>query len=200
MACSTVGLFAAPDEEFELDVEVPNLNLCDENGFALLHYAVKRGLRATVNRLLEKGAAVDTKDKDGNTPLILAMKKLPEREINDPDVFSITHLDTFKIIEKLVEYNADINSVDPSEYGGYTCLHMAVSRNQYLALRTLLIKQKDPAKCLEVLDSMGQSPLHLASLKGDMFTVSYMLDEVKANPDFQSGLFRRHGLQIIPET
>lgn len=120
MACPTVGLFAAPDIEFEPDAEVPNLNLCDENGFALLHYAVKRGLRATVSRLLEKGAAVDVKDKNGNTPLVLAMKNLSERKINDVDIFSSTRSDTFKIVETLVEYNADINSIEYSEYGSGT--------------------------------------------------------------------------------
>ncbi|MGM9452254.1 ankyrin repeat domain-containing protein [Legionella bozemanae] len=186
MACATVGLFAVPDKEFEPDAEVPNLDLCDENGFNLLHYAIKRGLRATVSRLLEKGATVETKDKNGTTPLVLAMKMLPERKINDSDVFSITRSDAFKIVEKLVEYNADIYSVDPSEYGGgYTCLHLGVSQNQYLVLQALLVKQKDPAKCLEVTDKMGQTPLHLACLKGDVFMVGYMLD-IKVNPNFQS--------------
>jgi ankyrin repeat protein len=166
-ANSVVGVFAAPNTEDEPDAVVPNLNLCDENGFSLLHYAVKRGLRATVSRLLEKGAAVDIKDKNGNTPLVLAMRRIPEREINDYDTYSTTQSENFKIVAKLVEYNADISSVDQSEDGGgYTCLHLAVSNNNYIALRALLSKQKDPAKCLEVTDSMGQTPLHLASLKG----------------------------------
>ena len=186
MACATVGLFAMPDKEFEPDAEVPNLDLCDENGFGLLHYAIKRSLNATVSRLLEKGATVEAKDKNGSTPLVLAMNRLPEREINDSDVFSITRSNAFKIVEKLVEYNADIYAADPSEYGGgSTCLHLAVSQNQYLALNTLLDKQEDPAKCLEITDEMGQTPLHLACLKGDVFMVGYMLDK-KANPNFQS--------------
>ncbi|MFA5959950.1 MAG: ankyrin repeat domain-containing protein [Tatlockia sp.] len=187
MASAIVNLFAAPDLEWEPDAEVPNLDLCDEAGYGLLHYAVKRGLTATINRLLQKGAAVDIQDNKGCTPLVLALHMLPVRKINDSNIFSIRDSYVFKMIELLIEHNANIHAVDPNEYGGlYTCLHLAVSHNQYLVLKALLSKQENPANCLEVINKMGATPLHLACLKGDVCMVSYMLEEIKANPNFQS--------------
>ena len=65
-------------------------------------------------------------------------------------------------------------------------MHIAANINQPLLLQVLLSKQEDPAKCLEVTDRHGYSPLHIASERGDVNMVNFMLNELKANPNFQS--------------
>jgi len=206
MASASVGLFAAPDKVKEPDAQTPNLDIKDESGLTLLHHAVRRGFSATVSRLLEKGASVDIKDKNRNTALVHAMKKLPERNINDPNINASLQSDETKIVEKLVMYSADVQATDYKSLSK-TCLHLAVKKNHYPALKALLQKQTNPSKCLEITDSMGQTPLHRAIVYGDQFIVGYLLNEAKANPNYvslQSGLASLHyaalhdKAQIVP--
>src|SRR5262249_36026275 len=134
-----------------------------------------------------KGASVDVKDKDGNTPLVYAMNEIPDRKIDDPNIDSGRSLNNFKIIEKLVEYKADVNAVaNKKNPAGRTCVHLAVRSNSYSVVDALLAKQELPSSCLEKTDGFGQTTFQLAVVNGDKYIVDYMLNQAKANPNFQS--------------
>lgn len=188
LACSTIDRLTSSDKELNPNAEIPNLNVCDEDGFSLLHYAIEGELLAAAVRLLEKGAKVDTKNRMGYTPLLFALnKKLETRQTNSQFIHLTAHTTTFKIIEKLVQYNADIFLKEPDSSGiGGNALHIAVRRNEPIILKTLLVKQADPTKCLEVTDRTGRTPFHIACAIGDVDMVGFMLNELKANPNFQS--------------
>ena len=70
-----------------------------------------------------------------------------------------------------------------------------------------LNKQKQNRKgCLDLQDSFGQTPLHLASLRGNVEVVEYILDQAEMlglqygpSGRFRAGYHWRHrGLSLLP--
>ncbi|MBA2709874.1 MAG: ankyrin repeat domain-containing protein [Tatlockia sp.] len=176
-----IGLFSEglAGEEENPDTK-PDLNIKDSEGNTLLHYAVKRRLETTVSRLLSKGVLTEVKDSKGHTPLVIALE-------------AVTYINTdmenlcyrpYKIIEALVNHGADITARD--EHGD-TCLHKAVSKNNYFALRALLSSRTD-FTCLEVLGHNGlfPNPFHQAVVMGNALLVGYFLKELKINPNLKN--------------
>lgn len=52
---------------------VENVNFQDINGYSYLHAAAQSELKEIIEKLLNKGADIDIKDKFGRTPLMIAI-------------------------------------------------------------------------------------------------------------------------------
>ncbi len=99
--------------------------------------AVFRKDYATLDELL-KSADVDSRDRDGRTPLMHAI---------------VTEYSEPKMIEYLVEHGADVNAVDKGKK--WTPLHFA-ARDQKLQLVKILL---DRGAAVDPVDSYGNTPL-----------------------------------------
>ncbi|HEV8052103.1 MAG TPA: ankyrin repeat domain-containing protein [Parachlamydiaceae bacterium] len=176
-----IGLFSEglAGEEENPDTK-PDLNIKDSEGNTLLHYAVKRRLETTVSRLLSKGVLTEVKDSKGHTPLVIAFEAVT---FIDTDMDNLCYR-PHEIIEALVNHGADITARD--EHGD-TCLHKAVRKNNYFALRALLSSRTD-FTCLEVLGKNGlfPNPFHQAVFMGKALLVGYFLEELKINPNLKN--------------
>lgn len=197
-ANAVIGLFA-PTGDDDLDSvggDKPNLNVTDEKGYTLLHYAVKRGLFRTLKRLLEKGARLDVMDKDFYTPLVYAIMQLPQNK-NEKSLDYLDYTDQHKIIELLVNHGSDITACGKYEL---TCLHLAVEKNDYQTLKILVANRTD-FSCLELTDNVvRQTPLHKAAKQGSIFIVNYLLNIIKVNPNFKSPLTGSTALHCAAES
>jgi len=71
---------------------IDDVNYKDKNGYSYLHIAVQCGAENIVKALIEKGIEVDSTDKYGKTPLMIAM---------------IDYSDDRKIIDMLLENGAN---------------------------------------------------------------------------------------------
>lgn len=99
----------------------------DPNVNEVLHYAVEGNIE-TVQYLIDIGIGVNTKDRNGNTPLHHAT-------MLSANINSITRLNALQMMKLLLENNANINAQNES---GETPLFLAASRNCIDACRLLL--------------------------------------------------------------
>jgi len=119
-----------------------DVNSSDKNvGYTALHWASMYGQAAIARVLLAKGADVNAKKWDDQTPLHWAS--------ND----GVTRV--------LLEYGADPNARDSDNH---TPLHRAMRRESAEAARVLLENGMDA----NARDSRNQTPLHLASQFGSL--------------------------------
>ena len=88
-----------------------NISIANVNGFTALHCAYKRGNRACVGLLLEKGASETHLDAPGRAPSHLMPKGFDSGRDHDPGMSSDVQ---FALEEKL-----DILSLHPSSSSGY---------------------------------------------------------------------------------
>jgi ankyrin repeat protein len=105
--------------------------------------AVSFGHEECIKMLLDSGANINKADKDGVTPLYIAVEK------NRP-----------RIVELLVDVGADINK--PTKDGS-TPLYVAVEKVRVQIVRLLLDSGADPSKDNDI----GWTPLYLAEQKGN---------------------------------
>jgi len=119
-----------------------SINMQDDQGNTPLHYSViYNKLSMTKILLLNPQINPEIKNNDGDTPLMLAVK----RETIDSLklLLEFTHFDIHKIIDDK----------------GDTLLHIAASQNKYFVASFLLLKDADP----NVMNtSNGDTPLHIA--------------------------------------
>lgn len=104
-----------------------------------LHLAVKEKKLDCVKYLLENGANINDKNKDGQTPLFIAYDN------NDKDT-----------LHTLIRYNANINDTNND---GETLLFLAVKDNDIELVKFLINSDAD----LNVKDKDGSTPLMIAS-------------------------------------
>jgi ankyrin repeat protein len=114
------------------------LELKDKDGLTPLHYASTSSLEV-VSFLVSKGADVNVKSKNGNTPL-----------------YSAARFGKTEIAQFLLEHKADINIVSAAG----TVMHQAVYRAP-VEFVSLLLKYKPD---LTLTDSKGQTALHIAAI------------------------------------
>jgi ankyrin repeat protein len=110
-----------------------------EQGRAALHYASLSGDARVITALLEAGAAVDAKDRNGETPLIIASAKGHEG-----------------VVRALLARGARL---DPQLGYGGTALHEAAFRG-HAGVVELLCASKDAV--VDVRDSLNKTPLRRA--------------------------------------
>ncbi len=100
-----------------------------------IHFAAVTKSGETVRILIENGANVDAQDKDGDTPLMLALEAGSPRAVWEP----------------LARASKNLNL---RKNGGRTALHFAVGRNVPEAFQLLLALGADP----NVKDDEGKTP------------------------------------------
>jgi ankyrin repeat protein len=127
-----------------------DVNVADDYGWTALMYAIFQKDSALVGKLLSCGAAVNTQDHDGITPLLAAIMQAPLP-------FMIPYLpDSEKrgadIILMLIEKGADPNLADRE---GHTPLIYALSREQESTIAALIKKGADVHRS----DNYGRTPL-----------------------------------------
>jgi ankyrin repeat protein len=151
-----------------------------------LHKAAASGNSTTIELLLAKGADVNAKDRNGATPLIIA----------------IDH-GRLEIAKLLLAKKADVNaSMSSGAKSGWTSLHLAVDANRNDLVKLLLDRQANPDPVIRVSvfpgsdtkfvtfngnsqSFTGITPLAMAAYKGQMETAQLLIDS-KANVDSRS--------------
>ncbi|KAL1742745.1 ankyrin repeat-containing domain protein [Schizophyllum fasciatum] len=109
--------------------------------FTPLHFAARYGRRAVVDLLLDRKAAIDSRDQDGMTPLHCAASH------GQSDV-----------VAALLQRGANIAAVDNS---GWSAVHFAVDNGHLSSIETLLEAGADA----NARSNDGQTPLHRAAKK-----------------------------------
>ena len=138
----------------------PTLNARDgASGDGALHVLVRRHDTAWLGFLLARGAQVDIRDKNGNTPLMLAA------QTSDPDSMRL-----------LLLARAGVNVANSS---GETPLIAAVQRRDLVSVRQLLAAGADP----KIADTIaGKSARDYAAEDSRGAAVAKLLDDAKPKP------------------
>ncbi len=139
---------------------VKDFNAKDENGRSTLAMAVNRNTIAIVDFLLKKGADVQTKDKEGNS---LAYYLLNTFRTKDVKVFDA------KL--KLLQDNG--LSMNQTQLGGNTLVHLATQKNNLALLKRLVSFGID----INAKNDEGYTALHIAAMKAENDAIlKYLLD------------------------
>jgi ankyrin repeat protein len=178
-----------------------------EKNWVLLQ-AAQSGDTATVKRMLDKKADINTKDNSGETPLLAAIKnRRPETirflvsrgaNLNVKDIAGETALliaikmgDT-NSTELIASSGADL---DAKERYGDTALALAIKNGQRDLAKLLVSKGAN----INVKGALGDTPLHVSVYKGDAEVTS-----VLRSKGAEETLLNRYGLnpaemQSLPE-
>ena len=130
----------------------------DGSGNTALHYAAEWGLTDAISALVRKGANMEIRNANGETPIFSAVKN------NDPSV-----------IKMLVDLGANIQVRDNL---GSTPLHIAVRWGSAKSAKELMALGVD----INAQNVSGKSPLGEAALSGK-FNMATMLLENGASPN-----------------
>lgn len=148
----------------------------DSSGNGVLHYAAMAALPEGVRFLSEKGIAIDIRNSDGQTPLMLALKRDSVATVNmllslgadgstrDASGATPLHLAVYwGAMDCLKLLAASAASIDPRDYTGKTPLRDAVDRGQAQAVAFLLENGASPL----ARDTAGKTPLHAGVRQAD---------------------------------
>lgn len=161
-----VAAFKARDEEAVLCAIEGGADVieADWDGWTPLHHATSRGMVRAINELVARGAAIEAKDKNGDTPLHFAatsnescLPTLPALLAHGANVHVVdrsgrtplhlaAHLGTPEAMAELVERGA---SIDARDNDGHTPLWMAACTCKLPSMRWLLEHGADLAADLE---------------------------------------------------
>ena len=133
------------------------INNLDEEGFTLLHWNAKEGNAEIVQKLIDKGANIEIKDKKyGSTPLLFACQN--------------GHIDVAKI---LLQYGANIRA---ASYNGATALHYATQSGNINVIEMVLKEGLN----VNATNYQGMTSLHMA-VKKRLIDIVELLIENGAN-------------------
>jgi ankyrin repeat protein len=125
------------------------MNSYSIDGFTPLGLAAHFGSEETVKLLLEKGASINTRSKDGN--------------LNNMALHAAIAGNYEQIVRILILHGADVNAKCEGKWRmGYTPLHVAAYFGRESILQILLQNAADPTK----LTDNRETPYELAILKG----------------------------------
>jgi ankyrin repeat protein len=168
------------------------VNRRDSYGWTALHWAARGEHEAVVRLLLEKGADVKTKTKDGETALFwavreghkavvrLLLKKMADVETKADNGKTVLHGAALRgheaIVRLLLEKGANIET--KADDGG-TALHWAVLGGNEAVVQLLLEKKADvEAKTdVEAKADHGRTALDWAALRGNEAIVQLLLEK-----------------------
>ena len=168
-------------------VDVNEIIITDEFTSApALHYAIYGPCRPTsspkvVKALIEAGASVNVQDRDGDTPLGLAiLQRIEEAKSTEP----FTPRATAPNLIELIKAGADVNIANKD---GDTPLHLAVHYGQETSVALLIQAGADVHK----VNEDGKSPMELAvrryaALKEDMEKYTSQKKDAKKFREFLS--------------
>jgi ankyrin repeat protein len=172
------------------------VNAANENQQTPLHLASKKGNNNVTKLLLEKSSCVSTVDNDKNTPLHLALAHSGDLDTvklllqHSEDVKSLVnavnenqetalHLAVIKkrseVVKLLVEKFSNSNAFDKDKN---TPLHLEISNKCDFGVIKLMLEHSEDVKCLvNAVNENQQTPLHLASKKGNNSVTKLLLEK-----------------------
>lgn len=170
------------------------LDLVDDKGMSVVHYAIKCDEMEILDILIANGADVNLKDKDGIAPLHLAsglknvdaVRMLIDANagVNDTDNWDFTPLHSAvlnckdgkhdntaskEIVKILVENGADSDAINIM---GHTPLIDAVCAGNYSAIQGFI----EAGVYLETKDNDGRTALVYAISRGDEKAIEMLID------------------------
>ncbi|KAF3997974.1 ankyrin repeat domain-containing protein [Glaciimonas immobilis] len=152
-----------------------NLNEKNLGGNSLLHEAVLQGNSDRVEMFIDAGADTCATTRRGETPLMLNLAKITEELAEDAalrlDVGRRRLRERYAILDRLMRLiannDADINVKDSK---GKTALHYAALVDDDVTLR--MIFSASPQ--LDSTDLQGHTPLHLATIFGNVAFIKWV--------------------------
>lgn len=165
-----------------------DVNSCNDYGQTALHLAAACSRGDHVQQLLKAGANPNVQDKEGHTPLQVAIGACaegtftilvnhPSTDINLPSEGMVTplmqavkHLNLM-MVKSLLRRNAEITAIDSE---GRTAIHWAAVINNVDALKLLM--RQGPETLKDAQDNKGQTALFLACREGAVDCVRHLLD------------------------
>eukprot|EP01125_Pyxidicula_operculata_P012819 TRINITY_DN4221_c0_g1_i1.p1 TRINITY_DN4221_c0_g1~~TRINITY_DN4221_c0_g1_i1.p1 ORF type:complete len:277 (-),score=60.93 TRINITY_DN4221_c0_g1_i1:883-1692(-) len=141
------------------------LNIQDNNLLTPLHWALKRGHFGVVKSLVGCGANVNCSDKDGQTPLHLALSLFNENKSSE----------VVEIINFLLQHGADVNR---ENCDGVTSLMMASELGDDILVQTLV---ENYGASLEAVDNDGENALFYAVREGRENVVRLLVEKYRIN-------------------
>ena len=123
---------------------------------SLLYLAVEGGHTGLVRLLIEKGADIHAKYRDGNTPLHIAVEK-----------------EYIEIVKILLEKGADINIEINEDYRVIKLISYYAKRGNIELVKLLTEKGAD----INVKDGMGYTPLYWACEEGHLEVVKLLIQQ-----------------------
>eukprot|EP00108_Taenia_solium_P008040 TsM_000596400 transcript=TsM_000596400 gene=TsM_000596400 len=174
-------------ELFDLLVEQPDLvEMRDNRGNYLIHYAVTRGFLRIIDLLVSRGADPNKPNSQGQTPLHLAILEQQVAALNHLILLGCNaelannrgaqpiHLacelnDGESLKDLLRSARIDINA--PGEFGG-TVIHCCCRKNSIECLRIVLGMGADMFKT----DAIGKYPIHVAVSSGSLDCLRILLE------------------------
>ncbi|GAB6033390.1 hypothetical protein CHUAL_013153 [Chamberlinius hualienensis] len=133
-----------------------NINCLNNFGETPLHEAVKHNHVGVIDILVQNGADLEFQNNSGFTPLITA-----------------AYYGHVEAIESLVSLGAVLHATD---FEGKTAIYWATAQNQHDALMSLLDESPRSQDLVKRTDRYGNSPLHVATLKGYTVITRCLLD------------------------
>ncbi|ETV74442.1 hypothetical protein, variant 1 [Aphanomyces astaci] len=171
-------------------------NVSDRNQCSLLHWVAQRGAPPLLQLLLDHGASVDTPDDNGlwpvhwaaaanNLPVLRTLLQAHRELLNAPDSFkqrtplilAVQHGHLATVLY-LLRQGADASRVDQS---GDTVVHWSAYKGLLETLRVCYAYADAlgvDTLLFHVPDGFGQTPLHLAAVRGHAEIVAFLVDEV----------------------
>ncbi|KAG9398198.1 hypothetical protein AC1031_014799 [Aphanomyces cochlioides] len=183
-------------------VENPQwVTLTDGNEATLLHWAAQLGNPSLVHIFVDHGAQVEATDSNGLLPIhwaaaannistlrtLLDLPEFGQRLLNATDKFKQrtplllgAQYGHAMVVLFLLKRGADSTVVDRS---GDTFLHWAAYKDATDLLEACCVYNDElglDASLFHAVDSYGQTPLHLAALRGHLKAVKFLVSTVQA--------------------
>lgn len=188
-----------------------DVNAKDKHDNTALHRALYHRNSGVINQLLGAGADMFCKNKSGETPFSMCMRRdswnlcgkmiekgaLEEFKLRDPEPAAMLHLlmqamdngaDVHYVIRPILK---EINNINTEIDKGRSPLHTAVYRNMESVISTLLER---PEVNINQRDHRGATPLHIA-LANDHHDLARMLIERGADVD---NINKQGGSALVP--
>lgn len=171
-------LFDAVEQALEGYADV---NITDELRDNILRAATEVGRKKMVEFFTANNTSVNTKGKDGNTPLHVAIlthgsRLLEHRGETDEIRHFIILLTGWIIIQLLIEKGADVNAIN--KYGK-TCLHTAVESYDPKPKVVELLIENDAD--VDAINNNGETCLHIAATTSNIKVVRFLVKEKNAD-------------------
>ncbi len=166
--------------------QITKIHNPDQEGLFLLHHAAIAGDTKEAESLLKKGAATEVKDRNGNTPLHLAIKheQLEMAHLlisyranpnhrnylfNTP-LHLAAEVKSAPLISALIDLGAD---TEIANHRGMTALHVAVRIGCQPCVKALIAANAN----IEAAMDQGVRPLHLAGWFGHVALVAFLVEQ-----------------------
>ncbi len=148
---------------FHLILRGSDIDAADLKGRTTLHLAAEKGLADAVNVLLQRNAMLNIYNKEGETPLEVAVESatlrfeyLPSVSLGKSFGDVRQHLmDHELVVYLLLSFGASFKACQPSPASGSSLLHRAIINSQPYIAQLLLLK----GASLTCKDSLGRTPL-----------------------------------------